>query len=294
MSEPHRLSYSQLQSWATCGEAYRLERVIGVPQRPGWALIGGSTVHKLTEEHDFRLLGVDMPERSWDTVFEEYTVEAEEKHGISRDDFKASGRSSAKWPNKENPDWWRSEGPSMVARWVNFRRTAPWDVWITPEGEPAIELQFELDLLDGDVIVRGAIDRVMVADGFLVVVDVKSGSRPQPTPRQLGGYKVALEERYPGVDIRYGAFWDARSGSTSAPAALGRFTRERLEYQYGALRHAREVGLYLPSPSALCGSCSVNAFCSEYGGERYHEVPAAWEEQVPFDAGVDVPKDGAA
>jgi hypothetical protein len=49
---PPHLSPSQINSLLTCGEKFRLERVLRVPQRPMWAGIGGSVVHKLTEELD--------------------------------------------------------------------------------------------------------------------------------------------------------------------------------------------------------------------------------------------------
>lgn len=49
---PRHLSPSQINSLLTCGEQYRLERVVRVPQRPMWAGIGGSVVHKLTEDLD--------------------------------------------------------------------------------------------------------------------------------------------------------------------------------------------------------------------------------------------------
>jgi hypothetical protein len=49
---PPHLSPSQISSMLTCGEQFRLQRVKRVPQRPMWASIGGTVVHKLTEELD--------------------------------------------------------------------------------------------------------------------------------------------------------------------------------------------------------------------------------------------------
>lgn len=49
---PEHMSPSQIGSLLTCGEKFRLERVKRVPSRPMWAGIGGSVVHKLTEELD--------------------------------------------------------------------------------------------------------------------------------------------------------------------------------------------------------------------------------------------------
>lgn len=49
---PKHLSPSSINTLLTCGEQFRLSRVVRVPQRPMWAGIGGSVVHKLTEELD--------------------------------------------------------------------------------------------------------------------------------------------------------------------------------------------------------------------------------------------------
>ena len=51
---PRYLSPSQVSSLLTCGEQFRLNRVARVPERPMWASIGGSTVHRVTEILDRR------------------------------------------------------------------------------------------------------------------------------------------------------------------------------------------------------------------------------------------------
>lgn len=52
MSLPDYLSPSQISSLLTCGEQFRLTRVVKAPERPMWAGIGGSSVHKITEDLD--------------------------------------------------------------------------------------------------------------------------------------------------------------------------------------------------------------------------------------------------
>jgi hypothetical protein len=49
---PRYLSPSQIKGLLTCGWQFALTRLYGVPERPMWAGIGGSTVHRLTELHD--------------------------------------------------------------------------------------------------------------------------------------------------------------------------------------------------------------------------------------------------
>src|SRR5438874_2553091 len=58
---PEHMSHSQATSFLSCGEQYRLEKVVRVPQVPGWALVGGSALHLATEYYDFAEAGLDRP-----------------------------------------------------------------------------------------------------------------------------------------------------------------------------------------------------------------------------------------
>lgn len=50
-----RLSYSQMETLLSCGEKYRLTKIVQVPEQPAWYLIGGSAVHQATEAYDLAL-----------------------------------------------------------------------------------------------------------------------------------------------------------------------------------------------------------------------------------------------
>lgn len=56
---PLYLSPSQISSLLTCGEQFRLTRMLHVPERPMWAGVGGSTVHKVTEILDLEKYASD-------------------------------------------------------------------------------------------------------------------------------------------------------------------------------------------------------------------------------------------
>lgn len=272
------LSYTQLNAWTGCGEAFRLERVVRVPRTPAWRFIGGTAVHEVTENYDLRSLGVDIPAADFGEVFERLTQEAEEESGVDRKDFRASGRASKDWPDKENQDWWLEHGPAMCRRWGSWRRATRWELWVGPNGEFGIELPFNLHLQRSEVVIHGVIDRVFEdpSSNSLVILDLKTGTSLPITPRQLGTYKAGFEQAFPDAgSIRFGTFWDARKGSTGPIHSLDPYVSDRLEYQYGALRFARENGLYLPNPS-FCSSCGVRDWCYEVGGPRAHEVPPPW------------------
>lgn len=49
---PLHLSPSQIASLMTCGEQFRLTRLLHVPERPNYGSIGGTAVHRMTEDLD--------------------------------------------------------------------------------------------------------------------------------------------------------------------------------------------------------------------------------------------------
>ena len=51
---PLYLSPSQINGLLMCVEQFRLTRLLHVPERPMWASIGGSAVHKITEILDYQ------------------------------------------------------------------------------------------------------------------------------------------------------------------------------------------------------------------------------------------------
>lgn len=50
------MSYSRMNSILTCGEQFRLERVLKMPSREHWASVGGNAMHTCIE----RLLKAEM------------------------------------------------------------------------------------------------------------------------------------------------------------------------------------------------------------------------------------------
>lgn len=272
------LSYSQLNSFTGCGEQFRLERIEKVKARPAWWFIGGRAVHEMSEHHDLRGLGVDVPSLTFEDVFERETAAAEEESGVDRAEFRAGGRVSKAWPDKENAAWWLAEGPAMVNRWITWRRACPWEVWVSPDGEFGIELEVNVPI--AGAVVHGYLDRAFAdGNGNVIVLDLKTGASTPSVARQLGTYKRGLEEAYPGLNVAYGTFWDARKGATGKVYDLSRYTADRLEWQYGALKFARESGIYLPNP-LRCSSCGVADWCYEVDGSKVDEVNLPWQEKA--------------
>ena len=244
------LSFSSLESWLTCGERYRLEKVIGVKQTKAWYLLGGSAVHEATEIIDRAFLaGEEQPtaEEAWATAW-------------ANEEVRAGGRASKEWPDKENAAWWSHHGPTFTQAWVDWRDERLAEGWKLLEVEHA----FQIDI--GTVPVRGYIDRIMSdPNGQVHVVDLKTGSHTPAGALQLGVYSLGYEANT-GVKATLGSFFMNRKGKPSETESLLKYTPELVGQWFDAARRAIEAEVFVPHVTAMCGSCSVQAFCAARGG----------------------------
>lgn len=179
--------------------------------------------------------------------------------------WRAGGRVTVANPNKEDGNWWQANGLNMLNNWVTFRESEHLKLWVTPQGTPAIELVFNVDL-DG-VLIKGALDRIMVLpDGNLVVLDIKTGARTPSSDFQLGIYAVAMEETL-GIKPRYGTYWDARKGVTTELINLDKWTRERVSEIVGMFDKARRAGIFIPNFDH-CKMCNFTNDCKYMNGDK--------------------------
>jgi putative RecB family exonuclease len=283
---PAHLSWSQASSLigSYCPAQYWYGRVLGKPERPSWASIGGSAVHDASEFWDHQYLKgevIDEPESLkviFETSLETEIRKNEETTNFPRSEWRASGRVSKEWPEKENERWWRVSGPSMLARWANWRLSSGWEIAMVTNSEgvemPAIEIPFTINL--GGVPVRGFVDRGFERNGEYLCVDLKSGSQEPKTAGQLATYRAGVLEEY-GVDMKWGAFWMARTGVSSSLHDLTLWTPQRLDFTYRESREVQKRGAFMHRPSNLCSACAFAAYCPEVGGEKAAETPQPWQ-----------------
>lgn len=175
---------------------------------------------------------------------------------------KGNGQIRAANPRSpEDKEWWDKNGPEYVANWMRFREYSNWQLWVTPEGAPAIELELHVEV-DG-VVVKMVIDRVMVDDkGNLAIVDLKTGKRTPEATLQLGFYRYGLWKVF-GVMIDVGYYWMARQSMMSAPVRLDNYTPEKLEYLVATFDKARKAHLFIPNTNS-CGMCGYTMHCKWY------------------------------
>lgn len=249
----HR-SVSQVEQYEKCPHAYYLQRIERAWQRPAAWLSQGLAVHKAVEMYE-RADRQMTVEAAQDVYRSEYVSQTDRLAG--------DGVAVAHWfpsgPYTGPVDVERRYrlGLDQIERYDTWVRSHPDDViWITPDGEPAIELEFRVDL-DG-VEVLGYIDQVL--DGF-GPRDVKSGNKPGGS-FQLGVYDVALAEQYGIPAFGSGDYWLGKTGRATNAYDLSVWSRDAIADRVGAADAAIKAEKWDPTPSAdACRMCSVQRAC---------------------------------
>lgn len=255
-------SVSQLNQFVRCPQAYKLSRIDKVWARPAAWLPQGTAFHAVAEEHERRIhSGNPLTLHEAKELFKaEYAAGINELSEVT--------------PNFQ---WWFWSGPysgerdierryeiglEQVEKFFAWREDPGQQIWITPEGKPAIELEFAIEL-DG-IIVRGFIDAVVVVDGEVMVRDYKTGNSPGDD-FQLGVYALAVEMLY-GVQIDLGDYFMAgkkgKPAKPTAPYDLRHWTREKISARFREVEDQIQAGNFEPLPEpSKCGFCDVNYYC---------------------------------
>lgn len=192
-----------------------------------------------------------------------------EQSGVQTDDWRAAGRKSKDFPDKENGDFWQKSGPPMVDSYIAWRaKQSNFKIWEPEPGLPAIELGATVEI--GGVNVKAYMDRIFEAtDGELVVVDIKAGSRTPDSDLQLGFYACVTELAF-GRRPKWGGYWMARKGELTPLVDLGHLSLELLGSLLRDYQRARQQGIYLPQPGGNCNQCGVRKACAIKNGPEAH------------------------
>jgi RecB family exonuclease len=157
----------------------------------------------------------------------------------------------------------RARGAEQVQGYLAWAVAQPFWLWELPDGSPAVEVPFSLDL-DG-VTIKGYIDQVLeYPNGDVLVSDLKTGTKLPDSTMQLGLYAVALEDLF-GVHIDLGHFYMAKNNAPTMPYSLGNWTKETLTRAYHNADQAILRELFIPNVGDACGICPVKKFCSAMG-----------------------------
>lgn len=266
----HR-SYSQISQLRRCGWQYKLERIDGVPSRPSAAAVAGVAVHAATEHVDQIIYSnPNATFDDFDPAFQEaqrvldLEVEQKRQKGWPPETWKTYGRATAAKPHGEDLEWFRFNGvPLSVNAYIDWRLANPeFELADVPDFGPAIEVPFNY-YVDG-VLIHGWIDRIFTAHGMHVVLDIKSGRKPE-TNEQLGLYSAALWGAE-GVNwkVPYGYYlYGLKTGAAklTPPIALDRWDDETIGQVYLPATRQIEQGIFVPHPGQNCFTCGVADHC---------------------------------
>jgi len=249
------LSPSRAADFKQCPLMYRYRAIDHLPEPPSAAATLGTLVHGVLED----LFGLAADARTeaaaLELVLPQWERMVEEKPDLAA--LHQSDAAEAQWlgdARERLRTYFELENPSRIE----------------PDGR---EVLVEMQLEDGPLL-RGIIDRVDVAaDGSIRIIDYKSGKSPAPqysgsATFQMRFYALVVErlrERRPALArllyLRDGVHVDLRP-SDEDMAAIEHEVREL----WREITSAAEAGEFRPRRSKLCGWCSFQAICPEFGG----------------------------
>ncbi len=249
------LSPSRAADFKQCPLLYRYRAIDRMPEPPSAAATLGTLVHAVLED----LFELPAPSRTeaaaLEMVLPRWLGMLQERPELAT--LHQSEAAEAQWlgdARERVRTYFELENPTRIE----------------PDGR---ELLVEVQLEDGPLL-RGIIDRVDVAaDGSLRIIDYKSGRSPAPqysgaAKFQMKFYALVIErlrERRPALTrllyLRDGVHIDLRP-SDEDMAAVEHEVREL----WREITDAAHTGTFRPKRSKLCGWCSFQSLCPEFGG----------------------------
>ncbi|CAA9330670.1 MAG: RecB family exonuclease [uncultured Nocardioidaceae bacterium] len=250
------LSPSRAGDFMTCPLLYRFRTIDRLPETSSPAAVRGTVVHKVLEGlFDLPALertparAADMVAPAWDTLLAEDPTLA---------------------------DAFGEEGPGISTWLVSCRESL--ERYFALEDprrlEPADREVYVETLLDSNLLLRGIIDRLDVAPtGEVRIVDYKTGKAPGQGFEagalfQMKFYALVLW-RVRGVvpDLLQLIYLGSGEVLRFVPEERDLLAVERkVNALWAAIARATETGDWRPRRSKLCGWCSHQDLCPEFGG----------------------------
>ncbi|MFF2084310.1 RecB family exonuclease [Nocardia sp. NPDC058176] len=248
------LSPSRASDFKQCPLKYRLRAIDRIPEPPTRAAVRGTVVHTVLED----LFGLPaderQPDRAAELVPDAWDRVRGERDGL--DELVAEG----------GPEALFDEVRRLVASYYELedpRRFEP----------HALEERVEAEL-DGDIPLRGFVDRIDVApNGMLRVVDYKTGRSPGPMHEaralfQLKFYALMILRTRDIVPAQLRLIYLADKillTYTPDREELDRFERI-LTALWRAILEAGRTGDFPPNRGSMCRYCDFQHLCPEFGG----------------------------
>jgi putative RecB family exonuclease len=268
---PRHLSHSSRELAERCMKAWFLKYIARAPQQPAVWSVGGSAVHETTEAYDLRsevsrLRGdaeITPPFNTalaWKTAFDEQLDKAIDKEP-NQNLWRRSGT--------DDVEAWRTMGLTHVQSYIDWRQRSQWEIWTTPDGEPAIELDISGRLPGCPVEIKAFLDRIFWDPLFkrFWILDLKTGKKAPSTSVQFGVYRALVKVKY-GIDIADGAAFMNRLGTLGKPWNLTEYTPEAVGEVFAKTWKQIQAGSF-PATGITnrgCYICDVSAACAAKNG----------------------------
>ena len=205
---------------------------------------------------------------TWETMWREsFDAEIEtvqNKSGSNPFDWRRGGRSTKDNPNKEDGNWWDENGERMFFDFINAWQSSGFEIWVSPEGVPGIEIGFNNSF--GDVPIKAFADAVVMSGNELTVIDFKTGSYMPDSSLQLGIYASLMELQF-GVRPTKGYYYSARKAQFIESTGIERWTIPVLTEMFRQFNLGIENQIFLPNIGMSCGTCGVKEYCFAVGGQ---------------------------
>jgi putative RecB family exonuclease len=250
------LSPSRAGDFMTCPLLYRFRTIDKLPEQSSPAAVRGTVVHKVLEDlfdlpaaHRTPERAADLLEPAWESVLA---------------------------ADPEIAELFGDEGPEIGPWLVSCRESL--ERYFALEDprrlEPAEREMYVETLLDSRLLLRGFVDRLDIAPtGEVRVVDYKTGRAPGP----MFEAKALFQMKFYALVL-----WRVRGTVPTMLQLIYLGNGEVLRYQpdeadllaverkvnalWTAIQRAAETGDWRPKKSGLCGWCSHQSICPEFGG----------------------------
>ena len=249
------LSPSRAGDFKTCPLLYRYRTVDKLPEAPSRDAARGTVVHKVLED----LFDLPADERT-DERAATMVVSAWEQVREAEPDL------AGLFDGIDGLEQWLQSCRVVLGRYFDLedpRRL-----------EPAAREEYVEALLDSGLLLRGYVDRIDVAhDGAIRIADYKTGRSPAEGFEaralfQMRFYALVLWRTrgvVPAV-LRLIYLGNGELVEYAPDEADLRATERQLEALWQAIELARSTGDWRPQRSPVCGWCSFQEICPEFGG----------------------------
>lgn len=249
------LSPSRASDFAQCPLLYRLRTIDKLPEAPQRATTLGTLVHAVLE----RLFDLPPAQRTRDAARD--MVPTEWKKLLDNEpDIAALIADSA------DASQFFDDARARLGTYFTLENPER----LAPAGR---ELRLDASLDDGPAI-RGVVDRMDVAaDGAIRIIDYKSGATPrsgygQQAEFQMRFYAMLVHKSH-GIRPSLMRLLYLRDGGVKelAPTDADLAAVEaQVRDTWADIQRRASTGTFPPKPSRLCGWCSFQAMCPEFGG----------------------------